>query len=246
MQLIRIIKGFHLEDLQIDCYDDGSGLLAAYREEKRYDLVLLDIRMNRMDGFTAIEAIRSIDQNAFVVFQTSLLGSAINRAFQTKADGYFSKPVKESDVEDALKKAYERQCRQQNRCVVVQVSKEMRPLEMDEILYIEMASYRSVRYMLAGDRTCTVNDSMKATLDKLSKAGDFIAISRQTIVNALHVSGFDSDNKCLIVTDSVTDADMSVQVTLRNWERIKTDCFARMRKIMEQQQKALKQADRGI
>ena len=55
-RLTCIIKGLHPRDLTLDCYEDGSELLAAYKNEQRYDLVLLDIRMNRMDGFAAIHA----------------------------------------------------------------------------------------------------------------------------------------------------------------------------------------------
>jgi two-component system, sensor histidine kinase len=80
-----------------DLVDDGEKAVAAVRS-RRYDLVLMDIRMRRMDGVAATKAIRALDPPANKVPIVALTGHALagDRDVYLAAgmDDYVSKPIR--------------------------------------------------------------------------------------------------------------------------------------------------------
>ena len=88
----RMISSF-LEDLVdefVEC-EDGTEALTAYFEHQP-DIVLMDIKMNEMDGFRATGQIKEIFPSAriFIVSQWDT-SDLRNLAKQSGADGYISK-----------------------------------------------------------------------------------------------------------------------------------------------------------
>jgi two-component system, sensor histidine kinase len=80
-----------------DLVDDGEKAVAAVRS-RRYDLVLMDIRMRRMDGVAATKAIRALESPANKVPIVALTGHALagDRDVYLAAgmDDYVSKPIR--------------------------------------------------------------------------------------------------------------------------------------------------------
>lgn len=72
---------------------NGEEAVAAYRQ-RRYDIVILDIRMPVLDGLEALADIRAYDEDAFVVMISGEL-SPENRLLATTAGavGLYPKPV---------------------------------------------------------------------------------------------------------------------------------------------------------
>lgn len=91
-QIQNILKAF-LEDAgyQITLADDGLEGIAAFHKNK-YDLVLLDIMMPKLDGYTVCEMIRR-ESGTPVVLLTALddEGSQM-KGFDLLADDYITKP----------------------------------------------------------------------------------------------------------------------------------------------------------
>ena len=52
-------------------FSDGDEIVSDYRAV--YDIILLDIEMQRMDGMTAAEAIRRVDKDVILIFITNIL-----------------------------------------------------------------------------------------------------------------------------------------------------------------------------
>jgi two-component system response regulator DegU len=70
-----------------ECFD-GADALAIY-ENHRPDVVLMDIRMPRMDGLTATKQIREFDPSARIVIVTDYEDEDLRAAaFQAGACGY--------------------------------------------------------------------------------------------------------------------------------------------------------------
>jgi DNA-binding response OmpR family regulator len=67
-EALKIGLGHH--DFHVDTYNDPVEGVANYKEGK-YDLVLLDIRMPKMNGFEAYQALREKDSNVKVCFLTA-------------------------------------------------------------------------------------------------------------------------------------------------------------------------------
>ena len=85
---------------------DGEEALKLY-DEKRPDVVLLDITMPKMDGLTALKKILEMDPQAKVIM-CSALGQQrlILQAIQLGAKDFIVKPFEESKVLDVIKKIF--------------------------------------------------------------------------------------------------------------------------------------------
>ena len=93
--------------IQIDPFNDPVMALKSYKRYF-YDLVVLDIKMPKMDGFELYTKIRELDPNVKICFLTAI--ATLNEGFiklrsefdRIISEGYFiQKPIK---TEDLMKK----------------------------------------------------------------------------------------------------------------------------------------------
>lgn len=88
---------------------NGKEAVECYRENMPIDLVLMDLKMPVMDGYTATIKIRELDENACVIAQTAyVLASDRERA---KAAGFFeflTKPLLKDKLMTVIEKKFER------------------------------------------------------------------------------------------------------------------------------------------
>ncbi len=79
-------------DYDVVSVADGEAALDAFRNESPFDMVVLDIMMPRVNGFTVLEEIRK-SSAVPVVFLTALgSGDDIVKGFHLGADDYITKP----------------------------------------------------------------------------------------------------------------------------------------------------------
>jgi len=77
--------------VQIEECSDGDRACGMYAQG-RHDIVLMDIRMERMNGLTATQALKAQCQNARVVILTAFDDDDLRRAArEAGASGYFLK-----------------------------------------------------------------------------------------------------------------------------------------------------------
>jgi DNA-binding NtrC family response regulator len=63
-------KGLEKYDYEIDTFNDPLLALSSFRAGS-YDLILLDIRMPKMDGFELYEQLQNIDSRVKICFMTA-------------------------------------------------------------------------------------------------------------------------------------------------------------------------------
>ena len=96
---VKVVCKF-LERWQVEIDVAENGLVATQKFEKgKYDIVLMDIQMPVMDGYTASEIIRSNDADVPII---ALTGSATftnqDRAFSAGMNDYVTKPFNPKDL----------------------------------------------------------------------------------------------------------------------------------------------------
>ncbi len=87
-----ISDNLELEGWPVEIVTDGGKALAAIRE-RRPDLVLLDVMLPNMDGFTICEALRSEGNHVPILFLTARSGADDRvRGLEVGGDDYLGKP----------------------------------------------------------------------------------------------------------------------------------------------------------
>lgn len=82
-----------LEGYTVDVASEGGEALLCYRR-RRYDVVLLDIRMPGMNGVEVLRALRQIDPAVRVIMITGYeVGDLAVQAMQEGAEAVFRKPL---------------------------------------------------------------------------------------------------------------------------------------------------------
>ena len=86
-------------------YHDGSELLQDYRCD--YDLIFMDIKMEKLNGLKTAEEIRRIDNTVGLIFLTSLK-QYVWKGYEYSAVNYLLKPVKYGVLKMELDRFFKR------------------------------------------------------------------------------------------------------------------------------------------
>jgi CheY-like chemotaxis protein len=94
--------------LGIDCADDGSEVLAAYRAEPgKYDSILMDVQMPKMDGFEATSRIRAFEKEKalapvpIVAMTANVFQEDIEKCLASGMNDHLGKPL---DLQELMSK----------------------------------------------------------------------------------------------------------------------------------------------
>jgi CheY-like chemotaxis protein len=100
----------HLRDEQFDFDEaDNGGVGVDKFKASQYDLVLMDIRMPKMDGYEAIRRIREWEESRglartpIIAFTASSFEEDVKRAIDAGADLHVAKPVKREILAAAIR-----------------------------------------------------------------------------------------------------------------------------------------------
>ncbi len=86
-------------------FHDGGELLQAYQPD--YDLIFMDIKMEKLDGLKTAERIRRMDSAVGLIFLTSLK-QYVWKGYEYGAVNYLLKPVKYSVLKMELDRYFAR------------------------------------------------------------------------------------------------------------------------------------------
>lgn len=78
--------------INIDVFYDGSTLVDYINRGKRYDLIYLDIEMEKQNGVDAARIIRKLDRNVLIIYVTSHESFA-KEVFEVSAFRFITKPI---------------------------------------------------------------------------------------------------------------------------------------------------------
>ena len=90
----------------VDTYNDPIALLRVYNP-KQYDLLLIDIRMPKLNGFKLYQKLKKIDFNIRVCFVTSFepYYNSLTEQFSLDVGCFIRKPLSKDElIEHVLKK----------------------------------------------------------------------------------------------------------------------------------------------
>ncbi len=101
----RLKPALEKSGYDVEIYDDGSGLLKRL-QEKAFDIVVTDLRMNEVDGIQVLEEVLAQSDDTKVIIITGYASVDTAREALTKgAFDFIAKPFKPNDLREVIEKA---------------------------------------------------------------------------------------------------------------------------------------------
>lgn len=195
MRLVSALDGWEVAGEAGDGLDALSQVSAV-----NPDVVLLDVRMPRMDGMEAARHLAALDTPPAVIFTTAYDEYAL-AAFDANAVAYLLKPVRGDRLEDALRRAC-RPSRAQLGALNAGAPRRHLAARIGERLQlIPVARVRAFsadnKYVVARhpEGELVLNETLKELEQEF--AGAFIRVHRNTLVAVDHVESFDGERVVL-------------------------------------------------
>lgn len=175
------------EKFKIDFYSDASDLVKNYKSQ--YDIIFMDIQMEKLDGLSAAEKIRETDKNTIIIFVTNMSGYAI-QGYKVDALSYIVKPIVYIDFAQQLDKAVNKIISNRNAFLLVTVNNEIIRLDVTKICYMESIEHKVSIHL--EDETITLYNTL-TNLEKLVKSYHFERCNSCFLVSLRHVERIEKD-----------------------------------------------------
>jgi YesN/AraC family two-component response regulator len=75
----------------VDGADNGESALKKFNKDGPYDVILTDVKMPKMTGFTLVEALKNIDAELFIAVMTG--SPDVDRKLKDHCDFFMTKPI---------------------------------------------------------------------------------------------------------------------------------------------------------
>lgn len=177
----------HEVELECVCFSDGLQLVRDYQPE--YDIVLLDIMMPDLDGMTAAEQIRQVDEKVVLIFITQMAQYAI-QGYSVGALDYLLKPVYYETFDLKFTRAVNRVRSRAGGQINLILPSGIKRLRTQDIYYVEIQNHMLHYYTREGEF------SLRGTLAAVEKelgSYHFARCSNWYLVNLAHVSEVNKD-----------------------------------------------------
>ena len=188
--LDRFEKENHTQ-FSVTRFRDGQEITGRYGNG--YDLILMDIQMERMDGMRAAELIRGRDSLVVIIFITNRSDYAI-RGYQVDALDYVLKPVNYLSFSQKMHRAVERIEHRAEHRISINTKNGLLRIDASRIFYVESQGHLAIWHTELGD--FEVRERMQ-DIEKKLVPYDFFRSNKGYLVNLRHVDGI-SDGCCLI------------------------------------------------
>ncbi len=172
-------------DGNITVFNDGEPLAALYESSKAsFDLIFLDITMNRCDGLSAARRIRAVDKNVMIVFVTAS-AEYVFSGYEVRAFRYILKPELMNGFASVFRECFNELTRSDGARYVFQNGSETTSLPVREILYFESNKRKITLHTLSGEEYTFYGklDDAELTLKKQ----DFVRCHQSFLINAAKI-----------------------------------------------------------
>ena len=176
------------ETFSTQSFDDGKDILENYRAE--YDIILMDIQMERMDGMTTAEEIRKLDGEVLIIFITSLASYAI-RGYAVNALDYIVKPISYYVFSQSLRRALRQLRRRTRTYLLVNYKNIAQKIDSSDVYFIEVDGHNLVYHTADGD--IVAPGAMRDVEARLADS-PFFRCNKGYLVNMAHVDGVVEDD----------------------------------------------------
>lgn len=188
-KLVSAYMEKHVYQYQVDTFLSGMDLLQQDNAIANFDIIILDINMDELDGIETAKRIRESGSNAYIVFVTAFITYALE-GYKVDAVRYL---LKESDsleasVEECLDIIIQRMHYRENR-ETFSFLEGKKIVSPDEIVYIESNLHKLTFHLTSKNRErYTMYEKLDVLDQRLCRYG-FCRIHKSFLVNLKYVQG---------------------------------------------------------
>ena len=133
---------------RVTSYESGADLLSAIQHGGRFQILLLDVMMEGLDGMALAAALREKGDHTAIIFISSNLEMAL-RGYEVEAARYLAKPVDRERLREALMFCYRTRLAQKE--ILLPTASGQRRILPSDLIYAETWE-RGVRLVLKDGR----------------------------------------------------------------------------------------------
>lgn len=179
--------------IKVTRFTDGDEIVDEYAGI--YDIVLMDIQMQFMDGMTAAEKIRQMDTNVIIMFITNMTEYAV-RGYEVDALDYVIKPIEYFAFSRKLDRAFSRIKSKKHNFISIPTESGMKKLDLDDVLYIEIQDH-TLYYHTDNECVKARGRGVMRNVEQIMLPYGFFRNNNCYLVNLRHVESVE-DNVCFV------------------------------------------------
>lgn len=186
-QLKEYLKRYETEKkqkLSVAMFSDGEDIVTDYSAD--FDIILMDIEMQFLNGMSAAEQIRKMDSEVIIIFITNMPQYAI-QGYRVDALDYVLKPLSYFAFSQRIDRALSRISRKGSRFVVIPQKGGRQKIDVSLLCYVEVRDHDLIYHTVDGD--FITKGTMKDAQDALTHE-KFFRCSRCYLVNLDYVENF--------------------------------------------------------
>lgn len=172
------------QKIEITSFSDGDEIIENYK--LNYDIILMDVQMQFLDGITTAKHIRKLDSDVVIIFITNMAQYAIH-GYEVNALDYMLKPVSYFAFSQKLHKAIEKISKVQNNYIAISINKGMKKIDISKLCYVESSGH-ILTFHMKDENFTTQSTTMKLLEEKLT-SHYFYRCNKGYLVNLYYVDG---------------------------------------------------------
>lgn len=184
------------EKILVTVFQDGEDIVTDY--SGKFDIILMDVEMQFMDGMTAAEHIREMDTEVIIIFITNMPQYAI-RGYRVDALDYVLKPVSYFAFSQRIERALGRLKKRESRFITITVRGGITKLEVSSICYVEVQDHDLIYHTTGGDFS---TKSSMGEAQELLDQDRFFRCHRCYLINLEYVESFQG-SEVRVHTDTI-------------------------------------------
>ncbi|MCQ4936345.1 LytR/AlgR family response regulator transcription factor [Anaerotignum propionicum] len=193
MRALSSIEEKWKEDFEIVPFSNGEKLCNDIAQNQ-YDVILLDILMDGIDGIETATRIRSMGKDNLIIFISSY-DDRVKELFDFRTIAFIDKPLETEKLEKALRKAYNILEKDSETIFSYKKGRTLKYIPIKEIIYFE--SSRNEITVYTDSYKDTFYDTLSAIWLKLERVDQFIMPHRSYIFNLMYIS-LKSEDKLVV------------------------------------------------
>ena len=168
--------------LEVNTFSSGEEFIFAWEDDRKYDLIILDIEMGRLSGMELAGRIRMQDEEVPILFVTGY-DRYIAQGYEVAALHYLLKPLNREKFFEVLDKLSRKEKKEEK--LLFWTADGVVSLPASKIWYLEARAHQCV--LFARDGEYLLKTSFGET-HKLLGGSEFVQCHRSYLVNVRHVA----------------------------------------------------------